>query len=106
MFKFKNQVKPPLAGLKQAIAVAIYCGLIGALLNFLGNTKMSQGQFLSISLMLVLLVVSAAITGFLIFGYPAYLMLEKKMKEALAVLGYTFMYLLVIFLVVLLFISL
>ncbi len=57
-------------------------------------------------LMLFLLVFSAAVTGLLVFGYPVYLVLNKKIKEALKVLGYTFLYCLGIILIVILFVVL
>ena len=39
--------------------------------------------------MLLLLVCSAAITGFLVFGKPIMLYIDGKKKEAVALLGYT-----------------
>jgi len=39
--------------------------------------------------MLLLLIISAAITGFLVFGRPVLWYLDGKKKEALSLLGYT-----------------
>jgi len=57
-------------------------------------------KILGITTILFLLVFSAAVTGLLVFGYPALLALNQKIKEALTILAYTFLYsLLIIFLV-------
>jgi len=39
--------------------------------------------------MLLLFVISAAITGFLVFGKPAMLYIDGKKREAVSLLGYT-----------------
>ena len=55
---------------------------------------------LGIVLMLLLLVFSAAVTGSMVFGYPAFLALNKNIREALRVLAYTLLYSLVIILLI------
>lgn len=92
----KNIQKPSLIGLLQAIGVIAYCVLIALLFNFLGKTNQQPG-FLGMAAMLVLLVSSAAITGSIVFGYPAYLFFkERKIKEPLLVLTFTSIFCLVI----------
>lgn len=50
--------------------------------------------------MLTLLVFSAAVSGSIVFGYPAYLTLVKnKIKEALTILAFTLLYTLGIILI-------
>jgi len=56
-------------------------------------------QFMAIIMMLLLLVLSAAITGSLFFGYAVYLALHQKMKKALKLVAYTMLYSLGIILV-------
>jgi hypothetical protein len=95
--------KPSWAGLIQALGVLIYCGFVAAFLWAMNNFFIKQpSQFFGVTMMLVLLVFSAAITGFLVFGYSVALLVDKKIKEALAVLGYTLTYLLFAFLIILL----
>jgi len=83
-----------LIGLLQALGIVVYCGLIAGLLLLLGKTDVTPAGFLGATLMLILLVFSAAITGSIVFSYPAYLALNKKIKEALSLLAYTLLYLL------------
>jgi len=94
-----------LIGFLQALAVISYCGLIGWLLYFMTQTFIEPG-FWGIALMLSLLVVSAAITGSLVFVYPAYLALNQKLKEAILILIFTSgsLFSLIFFLAVILFI--
>lgn len=81
--------KPSLIGLVQAIGVVGYCVLISLLFNFLGKTNQPIG-FLGIAAMLVILVFSAAVSGSIVFGYPAYLFFkEGKVKESLKILLFT-----------------
>jgi len=89
-----KKLNPALIGLFQALATLIYCALITGLMILMDKSDITPPGFLSLLLMLFLLVFSAAICGTLVFGYPIYLMHNKKIKPALAVLGYTFLYLL------------
>lgn len=99
--------RPAIFGLLQALGVLVYCGFVASFLWAMNNFFLKPpSQLFGITLMLVLLVFSAAVTGFLVFGYPISLLVDKKIKEALSVLGYTFTYLLLIFLVVLFFVML
>ena len=90
---------PSLVGLLQAIGVTLYSVLIGGFFYFMEQVSADPG-FLGIVLMLLLLVFSAAVTGSMVFGYPAYLALNKKIKEALKVLSYTLLYSLGIILII------
>ncbi len=88
--------KPILSGLVHALGVAAYCGLVAGFFQ-LGERAFGdyQGSLL-IVLMLVLLVLSAAITGSLVFGYPVYLVYKGKTKLGLEILISTLVWLLVI----------
>jgi len=77
-----------LIGFLQALAVVSYCSLIGWLLYSM-TQSLDEPGFWGIALMLSLLVVSAAITGSLVFVYPAYLGLNQRLKEAIWVLIFT-----------------
>ena len=94
----------PLIAFFQALAVIIYCGLVASFFWYMDKVSIAPPGFSGISLMLFLLVFSAAVTGFLVFGYPAYLALHNRIKQALTVLGYTFLFSLLIIVILLLFI--
>lgn len=87
-------------GFLQALGVLVYCGLINGLFWWLGSgfnsytNYVSNGRydFLMMVVMLILMVLSVAVIGLLIFGYFAYLILNKKVREALSLLGFTFLY--------------
>ncbi len=78
----------------QALAVVIYCGGVSLVLWYAPQTFADSFGILSSLFMLLLLVFSAGITGTLVFGYPVYLVINKKVGEALGILGYTFLWLL------------
>jgi len=95
----KGEVNPALVGLAQSLAVTIYCAAVGGFIFFVGENDFQPG-FIGVFLMLVLLVFSAAITGLLVFGLPAYLALKNKMVEAIAILGYSLLFFFIIILII------
>ena len=101
-----KKIKPEIMGLLQSLGVLLYCVLLSGFFRLMEGVMPRQPGILTWVLMLFLLVFSAAITGLLVFGYPVYLALNKKVKEALKVLGYTFLYCLGIILIVVLFVFL
>ncbi|OGD91296.1 hypothetical protein A3D07_01385 [Candidatus Curtissbacteria bacterium RIFCSPHIGHO2_02_FULL_42_15] len=105
MFKALEKEKPTTIGLCQSLGVTVYCGLVALLFNFLTKAIPSGPGFFGFFFMLILLVFSAAITGTMVFGYPAYLALVKnKIKEALTILAFTLLYSLVIIFITAIFI--
>ncbi len=89
---------PSLIGFLQAAGVVIYCGFVAVFFFYMSQTKAQPG-FFGFFLMLALFVFSAAITGSLVFGYPAYLVLNKRIKEAINILTYTLLFSLIIILI-------
>lgn len=87
---------PALIGLLQALGVAAYCGLIGLFFRYIKIVSPQIPELGGTVVLLLLLVFSAAITGFLVFGYPALLALEKEIKKALFILVHTFLFSLII----------
>jgi len=87
-----NKLNPSTVGFLQALGLILYCALIGKVLWSFGKILTSFPEFLGIVLMLLLLVFSAAITGSIVFGYAAYLAINKKTKRALSVFTYTLFY--------------
>ena len=87
-----NKSNLPLIGFFQAASITIYCVLISGLFSFFKKFFINPPEFLGTVLMLVLFVFSAAVTGSIAFGYPVYLALNNKIKEALSVFAYTLLY--------------
>jgi hypothetical protein len=99
VLKALEKEKPSNIGLCQALAVSAYCALIALFFKFMSEAIPKPG-FWGFFLMLVLFVFSAAVTGSLVFGYPAYLALVKnKVKEALNILAFTIGFFLAIILI-------
>jgi mannose/fructose/N-acetylgalactosamine-specific phosphotransferase system component IID len=72
-------------GILGGIGEAIYCALIA--LMFFTFGKIFNGQngdtVTTFLIMLLILVISVAVSGFLVFGYPAYLVYQKRFKEGI-----------------------
>ncbi len=77
-------------GLGGALAEIAYVLMIALLIQGLNNVMTQASPILSIAFFLLLLVFSVAMSGILVFGYPAYLVYQKKIKEAMATLLVTF----------------
>lgn len=89
-----KRFNPNLIGFLQALGVVVYVALISGVLDILGKSFVQPAAFFTSVAILSLLVFSAAVTGSIVFAYPAYLGLNKRIKEALSVLGFTLLYLL------------
>jgi len=96
-----KKMSPNLIGLFQALGVSIYCSLIVGLINLLEKTDVRPPDYIAGIFMLLLLVISASITGLLVFGYPAILALDKDIKRALQIVGYTLLYSVLVFIIIL-----
>ncbi len=99
MLKNLENKNPVLIGLLQAVGISAYCALIASFFYLMSKTQ-KEPQFFGFFLLLTLLVFSAAVTGSMMFGYPAYLVLVKnKTKEALTILVYSLLFTFVLILV-------
>src|SRR3989339_352406 len=85
----------PLIGFLQASGVISYCFFMGVFMWFANRLMGEPPEFWGVTLMMILLVFSAAITGVLVFGYPVYLVINRRIKESLLVFAYTLLYLLI-----------
>jgi len=99
MLKILENKSASTIGLLQALGITIYCGLISIFFNFMTKTT-AKPEIFGFFLILNLLVFSAAVTGSIVFGFPAYLAVVKnKIKEALTILAFTALYALAIILI-------
>ncbi len=99
-----NKMKPCTIGFLQALSVGVYCLLIGLFFKLMESMAIKPIGISGTIMMLLLLVFSAGISGTLVFGYFAYLMINKEMKRALNILGFTFLYCIIIMGIVLFYI--
>ena len=67
----------PLISFLQAFLLSLYVLLVGYFMQHIDEVTFGP-NFIGIAMMLCLLVLSASISGFLIFGYPVYLLLDKE----------------------------
>lgn len=79
--KYKKQV---FYGSIAGFLVVIYCCLMALFMFNMDHYFRNAGNtIITIAIILMLLVISAAITGTLVFAYPAYLFINKKFKEGI-----------------------
>lgn len=84
--------RPPLAGLLQAVGIVAYVMFVSWFFSAMENYSPPvavDSPFLFFIFFLTLFVFSAAVTGLLFFGFPAYLLLHAQLKKAFLVMGYT-----------------
>jgi len=72
----------------------LYIYSIGMFLFYAGSIKLGKtNAFLAPIAFLLLFVLSAGLTSFLVFGKPVLLYLDGKKKESISLLMYTFVFL-------------
>jgi hypothetical protein len=103
MFKKMNKNEIYKKGIGAGLAQIVYIILVVLLVLFLDRfMNDSAGGSLAMLSILILLVFSVAVSGFLVFGFPALFALQKKYNEAIMTLLVTFLTLLLSFIVVIL----
>jgi hypothetical protein len=83
-----------------SIGTVAYVILVASFMFSLQGLSPKEDTIFVIASMLLLLVCSAAITGFLVFGKPIMLYMDGKKKEAVSLLGYTIGMLFIITLII------
>lgn len=98
-----DNLKTPVVGLLQALGVSIYCFLVASFFNYMERFADTPDppNHLAGALMLLLLVFSVALCGTLVFAYPSYLFVNKRIKRALHILAYTLLFAFIIFAIIL-----
>lgn len=95
-----NDIRPAIVGLYQALGVVVYTVLLALIINSLGRLENQAPEVLATPFFLTLLVLSAGITGSLVFGLPVYFAFSKNnVKRAVSILAYTFLFILVFILI-------
>jgi hypothetical protein len=91
-----DKINPVLVGLYQAAGVVLYTILVATLMASFEGAGPDVPDLVVGPIILSLFVLSAGITGSLVFGLPVYFTFAKNnVKRAIAILGYTFLYLLI-----------
>jgi hypothetical protein len=100
----KDNTMPPqkmiLKSLLHALAVAVYIILVSLLMNNANRIFGAMDNFWGPVALLLLFTVSAAVTGLLVMGRPAYLFLNGQKKEGLQFLFYTLGWLVILTVIV------
>lgn len=96
MFWFKKNEKKDIYkyGISAGLLEIIYILLVAWFITSLDNIMGQVNNLVSILSFLLLFVFSAAVSGFLVLGYPAYLGLQKRLQEAFLTLLITILTLL------------
>lgn len=101
-----EKTSPALIGSAQAVGVVTYTILIATVIFSLDNFESEAPEYLFVPVILSLLVLSAGLTGTLVFGLPVYFTFAKNnVKRAIAILVYTFLSLAIAILLALLLIT-
>lgn len=87
-------------GVGGALVEIGYILVVALGMHGLGGIMPQTSEIFAAIIMLLLLVFSVAVSGLFVFGYPAYLVFQKKFKEALATLLVTFITFIAAFLVI------
>jgi hypothetical protein len=91
-----GKISSPVIGFCQGLLVFVYTIFIAVFIASLGNFENKLPEYVVIPIMLSLLVLSAGVTGTLVFGLPVYFTFAKNnVKKALEVLAYTFLFILI-----------
>ena len=72
-----------------ALATAVYVTVVGLFMSHASSIFGEHDKVVTPVVVLMLLVLSAAVTGSLLFGAPAMYYVDGKKKEALQLLAYT-----------------
>lgn len=76
-----------------ALATTAYIVAVGGFMYFGSQIKVGRANSFIVPIsLLLLLVMSASITGFLIFGKPALMYIDGKKKEAISLLAQTLIF--------------
>lgn len=83
---------PSLTGLFQAIGIVVFVVLVSGFFQLMAKISIQPPVFIVSAVMLSVLVFSVAVSGLIVFGYPAYLALNKRFKEGLTIVAFTLLY--------------
>ena len=103
MFELKGESPQVKVGILAGLLESLYVIVIAVIMMRLGSMMQYVEGALGIVLMLMLLVFSAGVSGIFTFGLPIYLFLQKRVKDAIRVMVTTFLTLLGVFFIILLF---
>ncbi|MFA6271895.1 MAG: hypothetical protein WC693_02185 [Patescibacteria group bacterium] len=103
MFELKGESSQVRSGILMGLLESLYVVAVALIMNNMSSMMINVAEIFTAGLMLMLLVFSASISGVLVFGLPIYLFVQKRVKDAIRVMVTTFLTLLGVFFVILLF---
>lgn len=77
------KMSQPFSAFLQTLGVVVYVSLLTLLMVAMDGYASGPDNYSTMISVLLLLVFSAAVTGGLVFGYPALLVIKGKVKEGL-----------------------
>ena|SRR3989344_6044072 len=81
------------AALKNAVLTTLYIAAVGCFMYYGASIKIGRSNTILVPItLLMLFVMSASITGYLIFGKPVQVYLDGKKKEAMSLLMQTLVF--------------
>lgn len=89
MFWKQDKYEMPKRGALHALAAFLYVFLVAMFISNIGHFMGPKDPALAPVAMLMLLVVSAATMGLLVFGKPVMLYIDGKKREAVQMVGWT-----------------
>ncbi|MFA6525715.1 MAG: hypothetical protein WCT33_05675 [Patescibacteria group bacterium] len=103
MFELKGESSQVRSGILMGLLESLYVITIALIMNNMSIMMVNVAEIFAAGLMLMLLVFSASVSGVLVFGLPIYLFVQSRVKDAIRVMVTTFLTLLGVFFIILLF---
>lgn len=81
---------PVFVSFLQSVGLTAYAALVASVMTNIGKVASEpKSPLLGLTAFLMLFVFSATVCASIVFGYPAYLVKEGKMKTAIRIVAYT-----------------
>jgi hypothetical protein len=103
MFELKGESTQVRSGILMGLLESLYVVTVALIMNNLSSMMVNVAEIFAAGLMLMLFVFSASVSGVLVFGLPIYLFVQKRVKDGIRVMVTTFLTLLGVFFIILLF---
>lgn len=103
MFELKDESIQVKAGILAGLLESLYVLVVAVIMMKIGEIMPQEDGIFGIGMFLILLVFSAGISGVFVFGLPIHLFLEKRVKDAVKVMTTTFLTLMGVFFITMLF---
>ncbi|PIY97122.1 MAG: hypothetical protein COY66_01175 [Candidatus Kerfeldbacteria bacterium CG_4_10_14_0_8_um_filter_42_10] len=103
MFELKNEQTQVKAGVLAGLLESLYVLVVATIMMRMEEVMPNIDGIFGIVMFLTLLVFSVGVSGIFVFGLPIHLFLEKRVKDAVRVMTTTFLTLMGVFFITMLF---